>query len=157
MATNMVRLDRALLLVAVAGHEAVAVVVTLIGVLLDVGCGLVAEHAEQPHHPLARRHGRPPQRLDQDVVAMRTWSEAVVTPRKSAPTRRTYYSWAQLMRRVFCIDVLLCDRCGGRREVLTFLTDPDVIGWILLYLGELVELPEVAPARSPSGGGWLFM
>ena len=54
------------------------------------------------------------------------------------------------------LDVLLCDRCGGRRKVLTFLTDPDVIGRILLHLGEPVELPEVAPARSPPGGGWLF-
>jgi hypothetical protein len=46
----------------------------------------------------------------------------------------------------------LCDRCGGRRKVLTFLTDPDVIGRILLHLGEPVELPEVAPARLPPVG-----
>ena len=56
---------------------------------------------------------------------------------------------AQLL---FGLDVLLCDRCGGRRKVLTFLTDPDVIGRILLHLGEPVELSEVAPARSPPGG-----
>ena len=79
------------------------------------------------------------------------------TPRsKRGGTRRTYYNWAQLMRRVFGIDVLLCDHCGGRRKVLTFLTDPDVIGRILLHLGEPVELPEVAPARSPPGGGLPF-
>lgn len=66
-------------------------------------------------------------------------------------TRRTYYKWAELMRRVFRIDVLSCDRCGGRRKVLTFLTDPAVIERILLHLGLPTELPEVAGARSPPG------
>ena len=61
-----------------------------------------------------------------------------------------------MMRRVFGIDVLSCDRCGGRRKVLTFLTDPHVIRRILLHPGEPVELPEVAPARSPPGGGLPF-
>jgi hypothetical protein len=49
-------------------------------------------------------------------------------------------------------DVLLL-RLDG---LLTFLTDPHVIRRILLHLGEPVELPEVAPARSSPGGGWLF-
>ena len=94
---------------------------------------------------------------DAAAAELRVDLRAGRTPRsKRGGTRRTYYSWAQLMRRVFGIDVLLCDRCGGRRKVLTFLTDPDVIGRILLHLGEPVELPEVAPARSPPGGGWLF-
>ena len=94
---------------------------------------------------------------DAAAAELRVDLRAGRTPRsKRGGTRRTYYSWAQLMRRVFGIDVLLCDRCGGRRQVLTFLTDPDVIGRILLHLGEPVELPEVAPARSPPGGGWLF-
>ena len=94
---------------------------------------------------------------DAAAAELRVDLRAGRTPRsKRGGTRRTYYSWAQLMRRVFGIDVLLCDRCGGRRKVLTFLTDPHVIGRILLHLGEPVELPEVAPARSPPGGGWLF-
>ena len=32
-----------------------------------------------------------------------------------APVRR--FRWAELMKRVFEIDVLRCDRCGSRREV----------------------------------------
>ncbi len=32
---------------------------------------------------------------------------------------RRYYRWAELMQRVFEIDVLVCEHCGGRRRVLT--------------------------------------
>jgi hypothetical protein len=62
---------------------------------------------------------------DAAAAELRVDLRAGRTPRsKWGGTRRTYYSWAQLMRRVIGIDVLLCDRCGGRRKVLTFLTDP---------------------------------
>ena len=30
------------------------------------------------------------------------------------------YSWAELLKRVFEIDVLNCDRCGGRMRILCY-------------------------------------
>ena len=42
--------------------------------------------------------------------------------------------WAELLLRVYGRDVLQCP-CGGRRSVLTFLSDPAVIATILAHLG----------------------
>jgi hypothetical protein len=53
------------------------------------------------------------------------------------------------MKRVFRIDVLLCARCGGRRKLLRFWTDPRVIERILLHQGLPTGLPEVAADRPP--------
>lgn len=59
------------------------------------------------------------------------------------------YTWAELLRRVFRIEVLKCPSCGGRRRLLTFLTHPDTIRRILAHLGLPTELPPVAAARPP--------
>ena len=42
-----------------------------------------------------------------------------------------------------------CGHCGGRRQLLQFLTDPAVIGRILRHLGLPTDAPRVAPARGP--------
>jgi hypothetical protein len=63
-------------------------------------------------------------------------------------TRRRY-SWAELMKRVFRVDVLTCDSCGGRRKLLAFLTDPKAVVAILTHLGLPHHPPAVAAARSP--------
>ncbi len=52
-----------------------------------------------------------------------------------SPPQRRGYRWAEMMQRVFAVDVLECGHCGGRRKVLQFLTDPNVIGRILRHLG----------------------
>ena len=56
--------------------------------------------------------------------------------------------WAELLKRVFAIEVLVCDRCGGRRRVLKFICKPSAIERILKHLG----LPTEAPARAPPLG-----
>ncbi len=55
-------------------------------------------------------------------------------------------SWAQLLARVFFVNVLLCPRCGGRRRILAFLVDPVVVRRILSHL----KLPSEPPALSSS-------
>ena len=62
------------------------------------------------------------------------------------PPRPRRLDWASLLARVFKIDVLQCDRCGGRMRVIAFITDPDVTRAILTCLG----LPTVAPAANPA-------
>jgi hypothetical protein len=62
----------------------------------------------------------------------------------SEPTPRVSernYTWAQLMKRVFSVDVLQCDRCGGRMKIIAAIEHPDVIEKILRCLG----LPSRAP------------
>jgi hypothetical protein len=63
-----------------------------------------------------------------------------------APRR---YRWAELMRRVFQLDVLRCVHCGGRRKLIALITDPFVARRILNHLGLACEAPRIAAARSP--------
>ena len=58
-------------------------------------------------------------------------------------------AWADLLRRVFLIDVLRCTRCGGKRRVLEAVTDPQAAAGILLHLGLEATAPRAEPARAP--------
>jgi hypothetical protein len=49
------------------------------------------------------------------------------------PTHR-HWSWTQLMRRAFEIDVLACPRCGGRLRLITTVEDPREIREVLAAL-----------------------
>ena len=59
------------------------------------------------------------------------------------------YSWPELMRRVFDVDVLRCSYCGSRRRLIALITQPEVIRRILSHLGISLHPPFLAPARSP--------
>ena len=59
-------------------------------------------------------------------------------------TRR--YDWAQLMRRLYEVDVLRCP-CGARRQIIAWLTDPPVVAAILRCLGLPTQPPSIAKAR----------
>ena len=55
------------------------------------------------------------------------------------------YSWAELLKRVFEIDVLECPRCGSRMRILCAVNPPEAIRKILDCLG----LPSRPPPISP--------
>jgi hypothetical protein len=55
-------------------------------------------------------------------------------------------SWAQLLKRVFDIDIEHCPNCGGALKIIAAIEDPPVIVKILSHLG----LPTRAPPRSPA-------
>ncbi len=69
---------------------------------------------------------------------------------RSAVGRRRY-RWAELLRRVFEIDVLVCPHCGGARRLLAAITAPDAIAKVLRAMGLPYAVPELAPARAPPG------
>ena len=72
-----------------------------------------------------------------------------VPPGGFAPVDRV--PWAQLLRRVFLVDVLRCARCGGRRELIAQVTDPNAIRAILGHLGLDPDDFGPVPARAPPG------
>ena len=82
-----------------------------------------------------------------------TWSGAAVPARgpdrapPRVPRARQPYPWADLMRRVFAIDVLECPRCHGPMKILAAIHPPDTAGAILECLGLPVRSPPVTPAR----------
>ena len=61
--------------------------------------------------------------------------------------RRPWHPWAELMRRVYRVEVLRCPWCHGQRRLLAFLTNPDVIRKILDWLRLPLEPPPRVQAR----------
>jgi hypothetical protein len=62
---------------------------------------------------------------------------------------RRSYTWAELMRRAFLVDVLDCPRCHGRMRVIATIDEPAVVKKILEHLGLTTEIPSPKAARSP--------
>ncbi len=62
---------------------------------------------------------------------------------------RPKYPWAELLRRVYLVDVLWCPHCGGRRRLLAAIHEPESIRRVLLAMGLSATLPVLAAARSP--------
>ncbi len=66
-------------------------------------------------------------------------------PPSTSPRARM--SWAQLLTRVFAIDITTCPQCSGPLTILAAIEDPAVIGKILSHLGLPTRAPPRAPAR----------
>jgi hypothetical protein len=58
--------------------------------------------------------------------------------------------WANLLRRSFDVDVLVCPTCRGRLRVLGEVTDPAMVGLVLESVGLPIEAPRVARSRDPT-------
>ncbi len=65
------------------------------------------------------------------------------------PLPSASWKWADLLKRVFRLDILQCPDCGGRCKVLAVLTDPFVVGKFLDAVGESTDTPTPTPARGP--------
>jgi hypothetical protein len=74
-----------------------------------------------------------------------TTEEAETKPKRGKKPKN--YSWAQLMKRVFELDVLVCPRCGLQMRVLCAIHPPDAIQKILTCLGLLSRAPPITPAK----------
>jgi hypothetical protein len=92
-----------------------------------------------PRRPLLAYHG---------VLAPRArWRSAIVPPpadgaRADAGGRSPRrWPWARLLRRVFAIEVLVCERCGGARRILGAVTEPHAVRRLLAALGLAAEPP----------------
>jgi hypothetical protein len=70
-------------------------------------------------------------------------------PAPTAKPLRPNYTWAELMRRTFAIDVLACQYCGGRLKLLAAVMNPKAVRAILASLHWPAEAPESRPARAP--------
>jgi hypothetical protein len=83
----------------------------------------------------------------------RVESRPRVAPETEAPgsddtpwPRARRLSWAELMRRVFAIDVLECPHCGGPMRILAAIHPPESTRAIL----DCLELPSRAPPTDPA-------
>jgi hypothetical protein len=71
--------------------------------------------------------------------------DAVEVPACTAGPSRYRRTWAELLRRVFEIDVTQCSECGGPVKVIAQIKERAVIVRILEHLG----LPSSPPQRAP--------
>jgi phage baseplate assembly protein W len=69
--------------------------------------------------------------------------------RSHRPVNAAAIPWAQLLKRIYNVDSLACDRCGGRLRPIAAIVDPDVARRILVHLGLPSERPRFAKARGP--------
>jgi hypothetical protein len=74
------------------------------------------------------------------------------TQSESRTRRRRNYPWAQVMARVFELDVLECPNCKGRLRILAAIHPPEATRKILGCLG----LPTRAPPLKPAVFGGIF-
>ena len=59
-------------------------------------------------------------------------SRAARAEARDARTMRR--SWAQLIKRIYEVDPLVCPSCGSEMKVIAFITEHDVIDVILRHL-----------------------
>lgn len=100
------------------------------------------------------------------VLAPRAAWRAAVVPRSSpvvaassetgtGPGTGRGWRWADLMRRVFAIDVLACPGCGGRLRLIAVIEASAATARILAHLHLPAEVPAPVPSRaSPATDDW---
>ena len=75
-------------------------------------------------------------------VECRDWLEG-----PGDPERPRFLGWPQLLARTFAVDVLRCDKCGGRRKLTAFIVASNEACEILDRLGIQERAPPPEPAR----------
>ena len=83
-------------------------------------------------------------------------SSSLTASNASQIAHKKRFTWAELLERVFAVDVLRCPRCGSRRRMIAMITDPATIQRILSHLRLPTKPLPIAPARPPPQAqfGW---
>ena len=102
-----------------------------------------------PRSHLTRFHGvfAPHHALRAAVVPGDASASEDLAGTRAGPLRRL--AWAALMKRVFAIDVLSCDTCGGAMRILAVLPAGDASRAILQHLGLPTEPPDPCALAPP--------
>lgn len=101
-----------------------------------------------PRVHLIRFHGclAPHSKIRAKVVPKRDLEE---TPSISCSSHAGRMSWAQLLKRVFQIDIETCSRCGGKTKIVAAVLQTNAIEAILSHLHLPTSPPLILPARAP--------
>ena len=108
----------------------------------------------QPHIHLIRYHGvlAPNHAWRSEIVLRKPpeeeLSEGAAKP--AGPAKGT--SWAELLRRVFAVEVLVCRFCGGERRIIAEVEEGPIARKILAHLGLPATAPKPAQGKLFSTG-----
>ncbi len=73
------------------------------------------------------------------------------TPQSKTSKPSSRFSWAQLLRRVFAVDVLQCDQCSAPMRIIAFIQDSQTAHQILDHLGlEMCNVQSTGPPTEVS-------
>jgi hypothetical protein len=113
--------------------------------------GLFAPHAKHR----AKLAALMPAEADASAPSQADSAEA--HPLKPAPTTPPSHRWrwAQLLRRVFKVDVESCPRCQSPLQLIALITEAVALSRIVAHLG-LSTPPQPQPARLPAQTAWEF-
>ena len=70
-------------------------------------------------------------------------------PHRLPGWRRRRLDWAELLRRVYAVQIMICALCGGARRIIATLPEGPVARRILRHLGLQEFPPPRARARAP--------
>jgi hypothetical protein len=82
------------------------------------------------------------------TAAERAGAPTVSVPQSDPKLRALRRRWAELLRRIYEVDPLICPRCGATMRIVACITEPRVITKILRHLAA-----KGADPRSPPHGG----
>ena len=115
----------------------------------------VIMHIPEPRRHLVRYYGRYSnvsrgKRRKACPEHERPGDAAIAVPSRAAreetrDARALRRSWAQLIKRIYEVDPLVCPSCGGEMKVIAFITEHDVIDAILRHF----ERKDRQKARAP--------
>jgi hypothetical protein len=71
------------------------------------------------------------------------------SPSDEKPCRAAVSLRAMLLARIYEIFPLVCTRCGGEVEIVSFITEAPTVRAILTHIGEPSEAPPISPCRGP--------
>jgi hypothetical protein len=85
-----------------------------------------------------------------DKTKQDSQSPETAIPVSATPAKKTHrIGWAELLARVFAIDMKHCHNCGGDLKLIAAILEPSAIKKILGHLGLPDKPPDIAPARLP--------
>ena len=114
----------------------------------------VIMHIPEPRRHLVRYYGwysnvsrgkrRKAGREHEETVCSDDGPPSPAARAEARDARALRRSWAQLIKRIYEVDPLVCPTCGSEMKVIAFITEHDVVDAILRHLAK-------TKARSPRG------
>ena len=115
----------------------------------------VIMHVPEPRRHLVRYYGwyssatrgkrRKAEAVKGEVGRVETGPVSRAARAETREARALRRSWAQLIKRVYEVDPLVCPSCGSEMKVIAFITEHDVVDAILRHL----ERKKAREARAP--------
>jgi hypothetical protein len=104
---------------------------------------MIRYYGAYSHHSRGRRRAR-----EAAEAEAGSGKPSVDADADEPPSTKSRARWAQLLRRIYEADPLLCPRCKGPLEVIRVLVDPNVVDAILRHL-DVTDQPTSVHARDP--------